>query len=526
MSHEDTLILHGRLRTLRFGAWWCLWTAIGLAVYAAATWQEQRRFELLLIALGVLVPAVGLLRLPVSGIVRSRWREPFFVSWSVALLAAVALGAAFDGGTDSPLAIGLVLPVLFAALTYPAWAKLVVAGFSMSAVVAIALTTASPPATSLLLGTTLAAAAFVCLWHSRDLEGQRSDLALISRTDPLTGALNRRGFEECLQAALVEARIQERPLALVLLDLDDFKAVNDTNGHAAGDDLLQWVVRMLEGMVEAPNQVGRLGGDEFAVLLDESAERARDRAEEVVSILQHRTGSSIGVAAYPIDGQDVEALHHAADAALYERKQGGRRLRPHVRELGWAATLATCVDERMAVQHAHSSGVAELAGAIAERLGWSEQEIGELRLAATLHDVGRIEVPVDILRKPGRLTRAEFEQIERHPEAGAEIVARVDGMDEIARWIRHSHEHTDGGGYPSGLAGEAIPPASRVLLVADAYNAMTSDRAYRRGMSPAEAVAELRLHAGRQFERAAVDALIAHLGHAGALASGGPIDRG
>ena len=449
VSHEHALILRGRLRTLRFGAWASVAMAAVVVLYAATTWGQARRIELLLIAVAILIVSTGVLRLPVARIVRGRWREPFFVGWSAILIAAVAAGIVLDGGTDSPLAIGLVLPLLFATLTYPAWAKVVVLLLDLGAVIGIAVaTTAGLQPSTWVLATALAAAGAICLWHSRDLEGQRRDLALVSRTDHLTGALNRRGFEESLQASLEDARPERRPVSLVLLDLDDFKSVNDTHGHAAGDDLLQWVVRMLEGLVPATGRVGRLGGDEFAVLLEEPLELAREHAEQLVDVLSNRTGASIGLAAYPLDGVAVESLHHAADAALYERKQGGRRLRPHVRELGWAATLATCVDERMAVQHAHSSEVAELAAAIADRLGWKQEQIGDLRLAATLHDVGKIEVPVEVLRKPGPLTKLEFDEIVRHPAAGAEIVGRVDGMEEIATWIRHSHEHIDGGRLP------------------------------------------------------------------------------
>jgi len=123
-----------------------------------------------------------------------------------------------------------------------------------------------------------------------------------------------------------------------------------------------------------------------------------------------------------------------------------------------------------------------------------------------LHDVGKVSVPDSILRKPGPLTPDEYEEIKRHPVAGAEIVQRVEGLEPIVPWVRHSHEHFDGSGYPDGLSGETIPPASRILLVADAYDAMTSHRAYRRAMSPEDAQAELRKNAGTQFDPACVEA--------------------
>jgi HD-GYP domain-containing protein (c-di-GMP phosphodiesterase class II) len=128
-----------------------------------------------------------------------------------------------------------------------------------------------------------------------------------------------------------------------------------------------------------------------------------------------------------------------------------------------------------------------------------------------LHDVGKVRVPEAILRKPAPLTESEWLEIAKHPVVGAEIVARVEGLAEIGPWIRHSHERLDGGGYPDGLCGEDIPPASRILLVADAFDAMTSDRSYRLAMAPDAAMAELERHSGTQFDPSCVAALRTHL---------------
>jgi putative nucleotidyltransferase with HDIG domain len=165
----------------------------------------------------------------------------------------------------------------------------------------------------------------------------------------------------------------------------------------------------------------------------------------------------------------------------------------------------------MAVQHEHSSAVADHAAAIAEELGWSRTELALLRMAAMLHDVGKVSVPDRILRKPGPLTDAEFAEVAKHPETGAEIVGRIGSLAPIVPWIRHAHEHWDGSGYPDGLSGEAIPLASRVLLVADAFDAMTSDRPYRKARSHDGALEELRRHAGSQFDPRCVAIFDEHL---------------
>jgi putative nucleotidyltransferase with HDIG domain len=154
----------------------------------------------------------------------------------------------------------------------------------------------------------------------------------------------------------------------------------------------------------------------------------------------------------------------------------------------------------MASPSEHSATVARYAAAIAQQLGWGGADLAYLRVAAMLHDVGKVSLPDEILKKPGPLDEGEYEEVKAHPVIGAEFVNRVDGLSLIAQWVKHSHEHYDGSGYPDGLAGEEIPLASRILLVADAFDAMTSDRPYRSALSHEDALAELRRNSGRQFD--------------------------
>jgi putative nucleotidyltransferase with HDIG domain len=163
----------------------------------------------------------------------------------------------------------------------------------------------------------------------------------------------------------------------------------------------------------------------------------------------------------------------------------------------------------MAIRHEHSAAVARHAAMIGEGLGFSEEALDSLRLAAILHDVGKIAVPEAVLRKPEPLTPAERTLVERHAAAGAEMVARIDGLAEIAPWVRHSHEHVDGSGYPDRLTGEDIPLEARILAVADAFDAMTSERPYSAAKPVDAALAELRRCAGRQFDPACVEILCA-----------------
>jgi putative nucleotidyltransferase with HDIG domain len=294
-----------------------------------------------------------------------------------------------------------------------------------------------------------------------------------------------------------------------LFDLDNFKAVNDMNGHAAGDELLCWVVEGLKRAVRPMDSVGRLGGDEFAILAPGAGESGAERiATRARKLLSERVAVSTGTAAFPQHGLDHDELQRHADRELYANKHGdAAHFTAGRRELTWAATLARAVDARMATPIEHSTIVARYAAGIAQQLGWSGADLAHLRIAAMLHDIGKVVLPDRILQKPESLNDLEFEEVKRHPEEGAELINRVEGMGNIAEWVRHSHEHYDGSGYPDGLVGETIPLASRILLVADAYDAITSDRPYRVAQSQAAALDELRRHAGRQFDPHCVDAL-------------------
>jgi HD-GYP domain-containing protein (c-di-GMP phosphodiesterase class II) len=230
------------------------------------------------------------------------------------------------------------------------------------------------------------------------------------------------------------------------------------------------------------------------------ADRLRDALAERVQV-------SAGVATFPLDGTDRDLLHRHADADLYAAKHG----RAEARDLSFASALASAVNLRMAVPDEHLSAVPHYALAIGERLGLAPAEAAMLRLAAILHVVGKVSVPDRILRKPGPLTVDEFEHVKGHPAAGAEIVAHINGLSPVSEWIRHSHEHFDGSGYPDGLRAGAIPLPSRILLVADAFDAMTSARPYGDPLPPEIALAELRRGAGTQFDARCVEALARHL---------------
>jgi diguanylate cyclase (GGDEF)-like protein len=358
----------------------------------------------------------------------------------------------------------------------------------------------------------------------------------LALTDPLTGLGNHRHFHERLQRELSAAEESSKTLGLVLVDIDDFKSVNDTYGHPVGDRVLGQVASRLRQGGES----FRLGGDEFAVLLpgldeDESISVASSIVERVSAAQVELVGSitvSAGVASFPMQGVGRDELIRLADSALYWAKADGKNRartyeQTHELELEQlhqlaespdraaryraAASLAKAVDARDAYTGSHSERVGELAGRIARRLDLDESQIELTRLAASLHDLGKLAIPEEILRKPAALNESEQLVLQRHPQIGYRMLESL-GVEPIAEWVLHHHERWDGGGYPDRLRGEEIPLGARIIFVADAYDAMTSERVYRKPLTPAEALEELERCAGTQFDPTVVDAFSEELG--------------
>jgi len=356
----------------------------------------------------------------------------------------------------------------------------------------------------------------------------------LALTDPLTGLGNHRSFHERLQRELVGAEAEGTSLALCLVDLDDFKTINDRCGHPAGDIVLSQVASRLRQGGES----FRLGGDEFAVLLPRHDEQqaagvARSIVERVAAVRVEGVGSvtvSAGVATYPTQGSGRDELIRLADSALYWAKEDGKNrvrayaaesiLRANLEQIAdtpdraaqyrAAESLAKAVDERDAYTGSHSQRVGEYSARIARRLGADEPAVELTRLAGNLHDLGKLAIPEDVLRKPDDLSEVERLMLERHPQIGYRMLESL-GVQPVADWVLHHHERWDGAGYPNRLARDQIPLGARIIFVADAYDAMTSDRAYQPAIPQQDALAELERCAGTQFDPAVVKALAEEL---------------
>jgi diguanylate cyclase (GGDEF)-like protein len=319
-------------------------------------------------------------------------------------------------------------------------------------------------------------------------------------TDPLTGLANRRQLALDLEAALFKDEDKVSCL-FVLFDLNGFKLYNDTFGHPAGDALLARLGSRLAEEVEARGCAYRMGGDEFCVLLPFRGEAPEPLVSTIAKALsEHGDGFSIdcayGWATLPDEARDPEAALRLVDQRMYLQKQGGRAsARAQSKDV-----LLQALVERSPDLGPHLSDVAHLAAATARGLGIGGAELERIRIAGELHDIGKVAIPDAILDKPGNLDESEWEYVKRHSAVGERIVAAAPALAEVAILIRSIHERFDGSGYPDGLAGEAIPLGARVVAVCDAFDAMTSNRPYRRTMDEASAIAELQRHAGTQFD--------------------------
>ena len=450
-----------------------------------------------------------------------------------ALIAKVAVSA------STQYAINLVLISLIVAHTSRRpfleltraslrWTIIVFALMGSAALVLVVLWQRSPLLSVALFGPLLAIALYQRSTY-RALRAMR--LAL---TDPLTGLGNHRHFHERVERELVEAERSARDFSLCMIDVDDFKRINDLFGHPAGDSVLAKIA----GALRQNGEAFRLGGDEFALLFPQCDESeavltASAIIDRVSALELDHIGSvtiSAGVATFPTQAPSRGELVRLADSALYWAKEHGKNrahvYRPDVVELAElrrlahgpdraarfraAESLAKAVDLRDTYTGSHSARVAELAARVAARLDLDQELIELARLAGSLHDLGKLAIPEEILRKPGPLTDPERLVLERHPQIGFRMLDSL-GIEPVADWILHHHERWDGTGYPDRLPGPMIPLGARIIFVVDAFDAMTSDRVYRGRLSPRDALLELQRCAGTQFDPEVVDALAEEL---------------
>jgi diguanylate cyclase (GGDEF)-like protein len=320
----DTTSVRFRARTVHAGIWLTVSCCASALLYFLLTWDHPHRP---LMAIGVAVVILGslpLTRMDLDDLLRGQKREPFFLAWSFTVIAVIAAMAALDGGDRSPVTAAFFLPLAFGSLTYPLRSMVLVGAMVIGGYVVVAIVGNEHELGRVAFWIfTLANATWMCAWQARNHDLQHAEITRISRADPLTGCLNRRGFEERMEAELAQGARTGLPVGLILLDLDHFKAINDAHGHAAGDELLRWTVATTLLALRTMDALGRVGGDEFAILAPGTGpDEAREVAERLRAALAHRAPVSYGIATFPADGREAGQLHQHADVELYAMKRG------------------------------------------------------------------------------------------------------------------------------------------------------------------------------------------------------------
>lgn len=337
---------------------------------------------------------------------------------------------------------------------------------------------------------------------------RQDEIHYISYHDSLTGLYNRRYFEDQLKKIDTPENL---PISIIMGDVNALKITNDAFGHIRGDELLQKTAEAIKEVCRENDVAARWGGDEFVILLPKTS---WDQASETVSRMKN-ISSDMKVS--PVDvsisfgcGTKVDAhedllktLKNAEDH-MYENKiVEGETVRGNL-----VTTIINTLHEKDPDDEQHSKRVGELCQKIGRAMGLPKSSINKLKAIGLLHDIGKIAISDSILNKPGRLTEEEWNQIRRHPDIGYRILRSSKELGNLADYVMAHHERFDGTGYPKGLKGEDIPLYSRIVSVADAYDAMISDRSYRRALAPKEAIAEIINGEGRQFDPIVVDSFL------------------
>lgn len=337
----------------------------------------------------------------------------------------------------------------------------------------------------------------------RDISEKRKaqkQVEFFSFHDYLTGLYNRRYFEEELLRLDIKRNL---PLSIIMLDVNGLKLTNDAFGHEMGDLLLKKVGEILKTHCRADDIIARLGGDEFAIILPKTDDietnlimnriTEASTKENLNSIMVSvAIGHSIKIA--PI--QDINDIIRIAENNMYKNKiKTGKLMRKKTFEL-----IINTLNSRYSHEQIHNNSVSDLCQKLGEVLDFSKEQLKSLSDAALYHDIGKIIIPPEILNKPFPLSSEERELVQRHPETGYQILKSIEEYSHLARYVLSHHEHWDGNGYPRRQKGSEIPMFSRIICIADAYEAMTNERPYKKPLSKSQAISELREKSGTQFD--------------------------
>lgn len=337
-----------------------------------------------------------------------------------------------------------------------------------------------------------------------DRKVKEQEIQYISYHDHLTDLYNRRYIEEAKARLDTE---ENMPISIIIGDINGVRLINDAFGHAAGDALIVRTAKIIKDNSRKDDIVARIGGDEFGVLMPKTdLESARQVMEGIRATCEtynstingkvFRIDLSLGCSTKTTVDEDIETVIKDAEGHMNKRKLLKQRSFHSVILSSIKATMF----ERSQETEEHAERLADMTGTVGKHLELTRAELDELELLAMLHDIGKVGIEDRILNKPGKLTDEEWDEMKRHPEIGYRIAMSSPDLASIAEYILYHHERWDGKGYPHGLQGEDIPLLSRILAVADAYDAMTQDRTYREAMTKEEAITEIKENSGTQFD--------------------------
>jgi len=341
----------------------------------------------------------------------------------------------------------------------------------------------------------------VLVFRDFSAKKQRLDqIQYLSYHDKLTGLYNRRFYEEELRRLDTERNL---PLTIIMGDINGLKLINDSFGHGMGDDLLKKAAQAIKAGCREDDIIARIGGDEFIVLLPKTdstmAEKVINRIKETMET--DKSGAidisiSFGFDTKREKKEDINEVFKKAEDHMYQNKlfEG-----PNMKN----QTINSIIDklhEKNIVDRNHAEKISRLSESMGKEIGLNEEKIETLKKLGLLHDIGEIAIEKDILEKKGELTESERDEVNRHPEIGYRILSTVKDMTEMAEYVLYHHERWNGKGYPKGLKAEEIPIEDRIIAIADAYEAMSSDRSYRGALPIKVVIDELEKNAGTQFD--------------------------
>lgn len=338
-----------------------------------------------------------------------------------------------------------------------------------------------------------------------------NEITFLNYHDHLTGLYNRRFFEEELSRLDTDRNL---PLTIIMGDVNGLKLINDSFGHDAGDELLKKTADVIKKECRKDEIISRIGGDEFAILLPkvdaEKADEILSRISKSISLENVENinlSISFGYSVKKISSENVKDMFKDAENNMYRQKISEKH---SVRSKTIDMIMNTLI-EKNPKEMEHSQRVSEISEQFAIQLGLNKINCDQLKVAGLIHDIGKIGIEGSILNKPGKLSREEFSEIQKHCEIGYRILSSINGFSEIALTILEHHERWDGTGYPAGLKGEEISLNARIVSIADSYDAMTAERPYHLPMSLDDAMRELKRCAGTQFDPTLVNAFIKYL---------------